>query len=211
MVEVKKKKHFNDRSTCQLIGYYLASRADVATNNPTHPPLCLLICENLIKFAFFPFLLRNGSPCIEGIVTPEIPLFHGVTLNEKWFTFICYYINHLLEDDRTLHYFKPEQDCLTFTHTDGSVVRLNLHAKKTYNNIMEPNQDAIAALEAELEEKDAKLEEKDAKLQEKDAKLQEKDAKLQEKDALIEQLQKRLTEVEEVQESMHHQSKRQKL
>ena len=34
IVEVKQKSHFNDRAICQAIGYYLASRADVSTENP---------------------------------------------------------------------------------------------------------------------------------------------------------------------------------
>ena len=48
-------------ATCQTIGYYLASRADVSTENPTHPPLRFLIFEDSLKFAFFPFMLSNGA------------------------------------------------------------------------------------------------------------------------------------------------------
>ena len=96
MAEVKQRKHFNDRSTCQTIGYHIASHADVRNDNPSHPPLFFLICEDLLRFVFFPFLLWDKTPCIDAIVTPAIPLFceDGVTLNERWFTFICYYINN---------------------------------------------------------------------------------------------------------------------
>ena len=63
MIEVKRKSTLvNDRSICQTIGYNIATRYSLIVENQLTPPLLIPICEDELKFIFFPFV-KDGSPC----------------------------------------------------------------------------------------------------------------------------------------------------
>ena len=60
-------------------------------------PLAILFCEDEVQFVFFPFVKKQSS-CIDGIVTPAIPLFTSdretCMISEEWFSFVCYYLEN---------------------------------------------------------------------------------------------------------------------
>lgn len=62
-----------------------------------HPPLAILFCENQLRFIFFPFSL-----CVDAIVTPSIKLFKDTIIDDRWFSFICFYANHIFSSFKSL-------------------------------------------------------------------------------------------------------------
>ena len=152
IAEVKNRKHFNDKSVCQTIGYQIASRAGFRSSDRDdadswHPPLAILFCENMLRFIFFPFC-QDGVACVDAIVTPPIPLYryeddtddNDDTLPIKqidvhWFAFICYYINILWPSITPLN-----------PHSYGIIA----HKKKEYTRQMEPVP-TVEALQTKIE------------------------------------------------------------
>ena len=98
IAEVKRMEDFNDRAVCQTIGYHIASLYDNTDDGyPTHPPLFILICQNKLRFIFFPFVtdsrVTDVKPCIDAVVTTGISVFiEGGVVDKSWF---CFYIERL--------------------------------------------------------------------------------------------------------------------
>ena len=145
MVEVKRKSTFvKDRSICQTVGYNIATKYTLVVDDRPIPPLLILICEDELKFIFFPFI-KDGSPCIDAILTPAIPIAESdaMIINESWFVFICFYIVGAVAYDSSL---KP------IVYDDS--IGFAFHDKKSYEDCMEILDDRkrIDELEQQLKE-----------------------------------------------------------
>ncbi len=157
IIEVKHKKDFNnDRSICQTIGYYIASSYSLLVDNQLAPPLLVLICEEDLRFIFLPFI-KDGSPCIDAIVTPAIPIAEEdtVIINHSWFAFICYYIKGALESELKLIRYDPS-------------IGFYFHDKKSYQDYMEilDERRRCDVLEEQLKQSEEKISEMEKRIRE---------------------------------------------
>ncbi len=100
------------------------------TNQPPacQPPLAVVICEDQIRFIFFPFVSPDNLPCLDAIVCTPVDIFSSVstiTIDQTWFVFICYYLNEAFHNTE-----------LKLLKTD--TYQITPHPKKSYNDKMEP-------------------------------------------------------------------------
>ncbi len=64
--------------------------------------MAILICDDELRFIFFPFTTSSGVPCVDAIVTLSIPLyritgqFKPRLIDEQWFSFVCFYLTTTL-------------------------------------------------------------------------------------------------------------------
>ena len=57
-------------SPLQLLGYYVKFASDEGD-----PPLCALVSERMVQLLYFPYILPEGTPVVDCVVFPELPLF----------------------------------------------------------------------------------------------------------------------------------------
>ena len=148
LVEVKKKKFFNDHAVCQTIGYYIAQRSGVAIKltglqltpaaaaaaaaaaaEAVATPLAILFCEDQLRFIFSRSSVKLPNLVLDAVVTPPIAMMNEQTERSiyiilYWFTFIYLYIKDILESTTTI-----------FLQT--SDYKIKSHEKDVYSAIME--------------------------------------------------------------------------
>lgn len=175
LVEVKRKEEFKDKSICQTIGYHIASKRllqyESSRDTNIIPPLLVLICQDMLKFIFLPFVKEvnhHMNHCIDAIVTPSIPIMQTeLLISDSWFSFVCYYITGVTECTEKLDLMDAKD-----------YEELDLHPKKTYAELMETPL-SKEALESEWQKEREEWQKEREKSEKEREKLEKKLEKLQ--------------------------------